>query len=395
MGKILIVHHSGIIGGAGVSLMNTVKLLAPTNDVTVAVSNDPDDILKKLNELKNSFNFNVISYGRRIGALTYYSGGDRMCSPRFSYRFLLIFRQWRYWNRLVRQLNPDIIVLNSIILSWMSLLPEIKKRASICFVRETINGKVTDFANQIIRHLLFRFRKTVFLSIYDRESWNYPDEKSDIIRNYVEPEYLDTSISRAKASSAFNLRKESFHLLYVGGVSHMKGFDIAVKAVMECKSDVELIVAGVDFNDRCKMGGGHLTEYENQMSLFIKQCDTKNRVHMIGRQMNMSNCYSAADTVVFPMREPHQARPAFEAGWYGIPIIITDFENIRESVVDGVNGLLVKPDDSTELSAKIDYLALHPEFKKEIGARNKNHTLHYHNKDNNNKQLLKLIESIK
>lgn len=392
MGKALIIHHSGVIGGAGVSLLNTVRVLSTVDEVTVLVSDAPDDMLRELTALKDSLDIDVISYGRRIGALTGYSGGNRLFSPRFIYRALLILRQWCYWNRLIRKLDPDVVMVNSVVLSWMSLLPEIRKRYSVCFVRETIRGAVTRCYNRIIRDLLLRFGKVAFLSDYDKQSWIFPDVRSVVIKNFVEPSVLDTSISRDEASSDYGLRPESFHLLYVGGVSRMKGFDLAVKAILDCSADVELFVAGPDFDYRRKLSGGHLSNYEAGMHSFIEKNDSHHRIHLVGRQMNMSKCYSAADAVVFPMRSPHQARPVFEAGWYSIPIIISDFENVREDVQDGVNGLLFSPDDIRDLSSKIEYLATHPVETESFGKNNWTNTISHHSKEKNNQLILSLIK---
>lgn len=394
MAKILIIHHSGLIGGAGVSLLNIVDLLAPGNELTVAVSSDPVDIQLQLDSMKDNHGIKVVGYGRRIGALTYYSGGDNFFSARFLYRGMLIFHQWNYWNMLVKEIDPDIVMVNSVILSWMSQLKEIRKRKSICFVRETIKGNLTSLPNKIIRNNLTHFDAVTFLTEYDRVSWKFPESQSKVIRDFIDPDTFDQSISRATATRVFGLRDNSFHLLYVGGVSSMKGFDLAVKAVLQCKSDVELIVAGVSFEDRRKMGGGHLNEYEQEIKDYIEKNDHNNCIHLVGRQMNMSYCYAAADAVVFPMRSPHQARPAFEAGWYSLPIIIADFDNIQENVKNGENGVLFQPDDLEELAIRIDYLATNPTESKRLGLSNQEHTLAYNNKDANNKILQNLISEM-
>ena len=174
MSRILFIHHSGIIGGAGVSLTNVIKTASRSNDVTVYISDDPDDMLKLLNPLSNEYGITVKSYGRRIGAVTYYSGGDSILSPRFLYRLSLLPKQWRTWNKYIRECSPDTVIVNSKILCWMSMLSEVKKRNSICFVRETMNGKSSFFLNKIISNgsiefscrLISKFLPYVFIFIF-------------------------------------------------------------------------------------------------------------------------------------------------------------------------------------------------------------------------------------
>ena len=69
MSKIMFIHHSGIIGGAGVSLINTIDFLSDNNEVYVYVSSEPDDMFNLFKNMSN--NVHVDTYGRRIGALSY------------------------------------------------------------------------------------------------------------------------------------------------------------------------------------------------------------------------------------------------------------------------------------------------------------------------------------
>lgn len=396
MAKITIIHHSGVIGGGGVSLISIIKALAPHHNLTVLLSDSPDDILKQLTELKKDYKFQIESYGRRIGALTFYSGGDRLMSLRFLYRLSLIPKQWDYWEHKIKELDPDIVIVNSIILSWMGVLPEIKRRKSICFVRETIKGSLKLRANKIIRKLLLNFSRVVFLSEYDRRSWNFEHEKSEIIRDFVSENALDNSIQRYEATESQGLRQDSFHILYVGGVSHMKGFDLVVKASIDLNDyiDTELVVAGVDFNDRKNMGGGKLNTYENNIKNYISQSKYGNKIHLIGRQSNMSNSYAAADVLVFPMRSAHQARPIFEAGFFSKPVIISDFENIKENIIENESGLLFTPGDISDLLSKLKYIALNPGLRIAMGRKNKQLSEANHSMKENNMSLLKLISEI-
>ena len=95
------------------------------------------------------------------------------------------------------------------------------------------------------------------------------------------------------------------------------------------------------------------------------------KVHMVGRQSNMSNCYAAADVLVFPMRSAHQARPIFEAGYFSIPVVISDFPNIKEDVLNDVNGMVFCPGDSKDLASKLEQLALDKTLRVKLGIKNK------------------------
>lgn len=396
MAKIALIHHSGVIGGAGVSLINTIKALSSQHEITVFVSDSPDDILKTLKKCQDELGIKVESYGHRIGALTYYNGGDRILSPRFLYRFSLIIKQWLYWNRTLRELNPDIIITNSIILSWMSLLPEVRRRKSICFVRETIFGSIRHRFNKFLRRLLSDFDRVAFLSEFDRESWNFDKTQSEVIRNFIDTSSLDNTISRDSACTLLNLDPTSFHVLYVGGVSHMKGFDLAIKSVLNLNEskDIDIIIAGVDFDDRMEMGDGKMSQYETEIQSYILQHKYRSKVHMVGRQLNMSRCYAASDVVIVPMRKAHQSRPVFEAGYFSKPVIISDFPNIKEDVIDGSNGYLFESDNIDDLSDKILRFASNRESATIIGNCNREMTDRNHSEASSRQAIVNLIMQI-
>jgi len=393
MAKIAVIHHSGILGGAGVSLLNTIKSLTSDHELIIFVPTEPEDIKNELLKIQDKFSFHIIEYVRRIGALTHYSGGDSIFSPRFVYRSALIAIQWRYWNKQLAKINPDIVIVNSLILSWMSKLPQFQNRKSICFVRETISSQRPDLINKLFKRFLSSFSKVSFLSEFDAQSWNIPLHKKIIIRNFIDEARLDNSISREIASKTLGLKADTFHVLYVGGVSYMKGFDLAVRSVLSCKG-VELIVAGNNFDECAKIHKGKLSQYEQSIKDEILNRDKKDCIHILGRQSNMSDCYAAADVLVFPMRSIHQARPVFEAGWFSKPVIITKAENIYEDLQQGVNGFMFDINQSQDLTSHIQYLRDNPSVAIKMGEENYRLTIENHRQRENCAKINELVNSL-
>ena len=393
MAKILFIHHSGLIGGAGVSFLNTVKSLSLKHEVIVAIPSDPSDMKIMFEELSEKYNFKLLVYGRRIGAITYYSGGDGVLSPRFMYRALLGVRQYRYWNRLIKEHNPDVVVLNSKILCWMSLVKEIRKRKSICFVRETIKGKPKNLVNRFISSLLDRFSKVVFLSEYDKKRENLKKAESIVVYNHISKDQFDVSLSKNEAEKLLGINGEyRFNILYVGGVSEMKGFDLAVQAVLNMDDDCRLIVAGNDFQSAKKTKDKRVIQYIDKWKKIVREKDNSGKICFVGRKLDMSPCYAACDVLVFPMRDPHQSRPAFEAGLFKKPVVISDFPNIHEFVVDNKNGLWFESDNAQMLENRLRMLKDDVQLCKQLGENNYVNTQQKHMSDICRSKILELIE---
>lgn len=392
--KLLFVHHSGLISGAGVSLYNLIKEMKNKHEVVVCLPTEPTDMLSLLNNSEDKIVIDIHTYGRRIGAITWYSGGNNLLSLTFFYRLALIPWQWRYWNKYIMELNPDMVICNSKILCWMGLLPAMKKHKSICFVRETMKKESTNFMNKIMKSLLERFSGVAFISEFDQQKETLKKAKTFVIPNYVDVTRLDDKIEREIACNQLGVPSKTFNVLYVGGIFPMKGFDIAIQAVLECSSNIHLLVAGMSFDDVRKTKSSFLKDYVEKWHDYINQHDKEGRIHILGKQLNMSACYAACDVLLFPMREPHQARPVFEAGYFSKPVIVTDFECIHNDVQEGINGYLVPLEDMNTCSERIQRLQLNPEMAKSMGLKNHEYYQRNHSYENSLNAFRDCLEEI-
>lgn len=373
------------------SLYHVMKALKDDNELYVAVSTDPDDMMKMFSADPS---VTVIPYGRRIGAVTYYSGGDPAFSRRFLYRAWLILRQKRYFDRLIKEIAPDVVVVNSMTTSWISKLPQVKQRRSICFVRETFRGNGKRFVNRYIRACLERFSKVVFLSEYDQRTASLHLTSTQVIHNYCSDDRFSLSLTKEQACKMLGADPGAFQLLFVGGVSSVKGFDIAVQAVLESEHNIRLIVAGNDFAAASQTKDNKELAYVRKWEAYVRENDRQGRIVFVGRQSDMSACYACADAVIFPMREPHQARPIFEAGFFRKPIIITDFDNIREFVENGYNGLSADNENVGDFRDKIEKLLSDEEYRNKLGMNNYKRAVKNHSQKAVSKKLNAMLKEV-
>jgi glycosyltransferase involved in cell wall biosynthesis len=78
--------------------------------------------------------------------------------------------------------------------------------------------------------------------------------------------------------------------------------------------------------------------------------DEKNPAMAIAEPVNI---IAAADVLVLPSRTEGLPGVAIEAGMVGIPVVATDVGWVREIVIDGVTGVVVRPDDVDAFAAGI------------------------------------------
>lgn len=398
MKKIMFIHHSGTIGGAGVSLYNTVLTLAKKFEVTVYCPAEPDLYYKFL-EKKN---INVKTYSFPLGSIPYYSGGAKVLSPNFIKSIININLYQEKWERILELERPDLLIVNSRILSWFSILTTKLKINSICFVRETREKSIFNIINDIQKAFLEKFSAVVFISNYDKKIENLKNAESTVVPNFINTKDYSQSNNKLELCTTYGIDDSNFNILFVGGMLRIKGFDVAVKALKYLKDyNVRLIVAG-DPKFKYKENKSFTNKvynfikkrYEKNINNEINDNKLNNLIIKVGIQNNMRNLYELADVLIFPANVPHQARPAFEAGAQKKPVIMPDFKNTEEYIKDGVNGLVFKHHNPKSLADKIIMLIENKELKTKLGEENFKHTMKNHTKKNSEKLLLEIVNKV-
>jgi len=92
-------------------------------------------------------------------------------------------------------------------------------------------------------------------------------------------------------------------------------------------------------------------------------------VRMTGWVDNVADYYAMMDIFVFPSRYEALGSSILEAMSFGVPVIATTVGGIPEIVRDGVEGLLVAPDDAPAIADRVLRLAGDPELRRRLGAQ--------------------------
>lgn len=385
MRKILLIHHCGLIGGAGKSLYYTWKSLEGKFNVVTYVPDNPPGLRNFL----RSKGLNPKTFPFKSGQIPYYSGGSHLLKPSFWYHSFRSFFQISFWKKVISEEKPDLVIVNSKVLCWMGKL--FKKTKSICFVRETIPGSPNGIMNKIMRNMLEDFTSVAFLSEYDLDQTKLKKAKAVVSPDFLNVEDYEDKLGREDACKQLNISPDSFNVIFVGGIDRLKGIDLAIKALELLKGEnISLVVAGNDIGDISDSGIKRLfikmikrksTHFSKEIKNYIKEKGMENKIRFIGVQNDMCIPFSAADVLIFPMKQPHQARPAFEIGVQHKPVIITDFPNIREFVKDDINGVTFEPDNPEALAHAIIMLKNNKALLKRLGDCNYEYTIRYHTEE--------------
>ncbi|SMB88697.1 Glycosyltransferase involved in cell wall bisynthesis [Desulfonispora thiosulfatigenes DSM 11270] len=395
MSKIMVIHHSGDIGGAGVSLFNTIRAIEQLADVVVYCPEDPS----KFKDFLISKGIKTKTYNFPLGSVYNFSGGPSICNPTFTKKIIDIFKYKNIWKEIIREESPDLVLVNSKILAWFSIITKKLGIKSICYVRETKKKNPLNIFNYLTKYFLNKFDKVIFISKYDEKVEGIDKEKSVVIPNFVDFDNYKSKKNNDETLEKFNIPNGRFNILFVGGMAKLKGVDIAIKSIAFLKEhEINLIIVGNPQFAYISSTNIYFTfynslkrRYERSIEKTILKNGIEDKIFKIGIQHEMVEIYKISDVLIFPATKPHQARPAFEAGSQGKPVIMPDFENTVEYVKDNVNGLIFKKRDARSLANAIKKLIDNPGLAHELGRKNYELTLQNHTREKSETMLRKVV----
>ncbi len=157
-------------------------------------------------------------------------------------------------------------------------------------------------------------------------------------------------------------------LLFVGGLDkahHFKGVGVLLEALKGLVDQPwhTLII-----------GNGDLRPLYTQM---CRDWNLTDRVTFLGsiNDQELPRYYRLADVHVFPSTRRAEAYGivALEAAASGTPTIASKLPGVRTVVLDGVTGLLVEPEDVSDLKRSLSLLLEKPELRERFGASARQH----------------------
>ncbi|RKY81813.1 hypothetical protein DRQ11_14990, partial [candidate division KSB1 bacterium] len=193
-----------------------------------------------------------------------------------------------------------------------------------------------------------RFSYSQVITVWD------PVDKIDINCDPNKLSYLN---------SAWKIPNTAKKVMIVGRITWWKGqiqFVEAMENVMNQFSDVYGIIVGDGSDD--------LDGYEQSVIKRINQSKHRNRFILTGYQRNVEDYYCWADIVVHASIIPEPfGLVILEAMAAGKPVIATDAGGPRDIIRNGIDGILVPPDDIQSLSNAIKLLLKDKSLRTRLG----------------------------
>ncbi len=184
------------------------------------------------------------------------------------------------------------------------------------------------------------------------EKYGLPRSKVSVVRHGLNCTVPVSSISAAEAREKLGLPASAKVLLIFGGILPYKGVHIALAALKELQKIGEaytLVIAGG--------GGRNDSQYLNQLSTYMQHEGLSSAVTLWTDYIEDEDVelfFNASDVLLLPYTEGHfQSGVLFLAYRFGLPVIASDLETIREDVDEGVQGYLFQTGSADDLTVSI------------------------------------------
>ena len=232
------------------------------------------------------------------------------------------------------------------------------KQSSLIF---KIIYKIQDyFIKNVLKHSSIvcaanEYEKEIFLELYEKSN-------VEIVRNGVN---LESLVSKKNFKKQYEI--DSNFVLFVGRFSRSKGIAVLIDAIKIIKDDLtrlntRLVIMGVDFG------------YEDEMMETIEKYDLTKFITIIKNppREDVISAYGESEFLVLPSVWELSPLVPLESFAFKKPVISTNSHGIPYTVQHNKNGILVEPDNPTELANAIKNLLENPVLIQKLGEEGYN-----------------------
>ncbi|MBQ2968287.1 MAG: glycosyltransferase family 4 protein [Clostridia bacterium] len=310
--KILFINHAGVWGGSSVSMMQLANALKNRGDsVSFLNTTKPEDTCKRLE--KDGFSVQRVPW---VMSNPYYNGGvTNLLSPSFWSSMRHVCKTKKIIENCIKNSDCDLVIANSLTLFYTGAIAKKYGKKAICLQRETLPD--TLYASHIRKQMAAHFDGLVFISAYDMHFF----DKSDIFKTVL---YDKVDFDLYDKQEGFLNSDNPKKILFLGGINRLKGTLTALKALKETENCKLLIVSSKTFEE------AQAQSYAKTCLMYIRKHGLADKIEIVPPTQQVEQLYAACDTVLFSPTKAHQTRLIYEACAARKPIVVPDYDNLKE-----------------------------------------------------------------
>jgi glycosyltransferase involved in cell wall biosynthesis len=180
-----------------------------------------------------------------------------------------------------------------------------------------------------------------------------------VIYNAVDPQRLAAG-DATHLRETLGLDPQTVVIGIVGSLIPRKAIDTVIRSAAVLRSQGRTGFRIISLGDGPELN--HLTDLAAQLGI-------ADLVAFLGRRADAGAVLrDVVDVVVTAARQEAFPLNVLEAGYFGLPVIASDIAPHKESIVDGVTGLLVPVDDTSAFASALARLMDSPDLRRSLGT---------------------------
>jgi len=248
---------------------------------------------------------------------------------------------------------------------WAGLLTKAASKAKLISSRRDL-GILRSTKHRIAYRLLAGLPDRV-LAVSDEvrrfsiEADGLPPERVFTVHNGIAVEAA-TEVERDRVRQALRIPAGIPVITTVGNLRRVKGTDVLIRAaatVRERFPDAMFLICGDALE----------ADYVSELRQLIKELHLETSVRLLGGRENVPALLALTTVFALPSHSEGFSNALVEAMAAGLPCVATNVGGNREAITDGVDGLLVPPDNSDALAQAICHLLDHPAAAEEMRGK--------------------------
>lgn len=262
--------------------------------------------------------------------------------------------------QIIKNEHPDIVISFLTRVNVAAALSMIGLKSSLIICERTWTPFAT-LSNKFfwIYRILFKKIKRIVVQTDESQKWlnhHFPSIGVAVIPN---PVSYPLTLQKGRIIQPLTVTPEDTKIILACGRLHkFKQFDLLIKVFAEIKHKYphwNLVILGEG-------------EERERLSTKVENLDASDRIFLPGSAGNMSEWYERADLFVLSSSVEGFPNVLLEAMSYGVPSISFDCDTgPRDMIQDGINGVLINPEDQEEgLIKAIEKMIIDTPFRKSI-----------------------------
>jgi len=229
----------------------------------------------------------------------------------------------------------------------------------LAFTAHNVNAGKRDgndsFLNRLSLRIQYRLSDHIFVHTERMKSelvteFGIFDGKVSVIPFGINNTVPNTALSTAEAKQQIGVTSSDKTLLFFGNIAPYKGLEYLISAfteILEKDGNYRLIIVG-------KPKGSE--DYWNQIQQSIERNGIRDRIiekieYVPDEQTELY--FKAADVLILPYTYVFQSGVLFLGYSFGLPAIAADVGTLKEEIIEGQTGFVLKPQDSCDLAKMI------------------------------------------